>query len=85
MCYTSSCGFTEWSSSILVDSRYLDYILGVCHQVGYVIYTDIPNVISLKDITAGDILYNIVSDGTILFSALNYIPGNGDGVASLMC
>ena len=49
------------------------------------IYTDIPNVISLKDITAGDILYNIVSDGTILFSALNYIPGNGDGVASLMC
>ena len=82
MCYTSSCGYsdwlTEWSSSILVDSRYLDYILSVCSQVGYIIYTDIPSILTLKVITAGAILYNIVSDGSILFSALNYIPGDGD-------
>ena len=49
------------------------------------IYIDIASILSMKVITAGAILYNIVSDGTILFNALNYIPGDGDGVACLIC
>ena len=65
-----------------IGSCHLNYVLSVG---GYI--TDsiaqcavVCSILCFKVIAAGAILYDIVSDGSILFRTLHFHPGDDDGV-----